>query len=420
MSRAPYPLLLMLAMALPGAARALGLGEIRVDSALNEPLSAQIDIVGATRDELMALTAKVASREVFQRYGAERPSFLASATFKVGLDAQGRPVLNIRSAQAFTDPVVSFLVELRWNRSELVREFSLLLDPSGFSPPSLSPSPSLAPSPSVTPAATLAPPSTSSPATPASNIRTAASAKSTTAHHRVAARDTLRSIARRAGARSEARAQRMMIAIFRANPQAFDGNINRLHRGVLLSIPTMQDLEATDAVASKREFRAQMTAWRLEGRPSSPQRMPVADDALKGRVQYLEHALDDMHRQLAQLAVRPTPAATPAPATPMRVEVMRAPERPAPVPAADTEGPATTVNSKMILGSMAAALALLLAGFALVRRRLVRPADAPAIEPHGEASNAAADSKAAGVQDVHVEAAALPRPVGIAQHDETT
>jgi pilus assembly protein FimV len=58
-------MLLMLAMSLPGAARALGLGDIRVDSALNEPLSAQIDILGASRDELMALTASVANREIF-------------------------------------------------------------------------------------------------------------------------------------------------------------------------------------------------------------------------------------------------------------------------------------------------------------------------------------------------------------------
>src|ERR1700736_4835717 len=133
MSRGPYPILLMLAMSLPGAVKALGLGDIRVDSALNDPLSAQIDIVGATREQLVALTAKVANLEMFQRYGADRPSFLASATFKVGLDSQGRPVLNVRSAEAFTDPVINFLVDLRWGKGELIREYSLLLDPAGFS-----------------------------------------------------------------------------------------------------------------------------------------------------------------------------------------------------------------------------------------------------------------------------------------------
>ena len=134
MSRGPYPVILLLAMSMPGAAKAVGLGDIRIDSALNEPLSAQIDIVGATRDELMALTASVANQEVFRRYGADRPSFLASATFKVGLDAQGRPVLNVRSAESFTDPVVNFLVDIRWGKGELIREYSLLLDPAVLSP----------------------------------------------------------------------------------------------------------------------------------------------------------------------------------------------------------------------------------------------------------------------------------------------
>src|SRR5580658_5623678 len=132
MSRGSYPILLLLAMSLPGAARAIGLGEIHVDSALNEPLSAQIDIVGATRDDLAVLTAKIANRDVFQRYGADRPSFLTSATFKVGLNAQGHPVLNVRSAEAFTDPVVSFLVDLHYGNGELIREYSLLLDPASF------------------------------------------------------------------------------------------------------------------------------------------------------------------------------------------------------------------------------------------------------------------------------------------------
>ena len=48
MSRGLYPLSLTLAISLPGIAGALGLGDIHVDSALNEPLSAEIQIVGAT------------------------------------------------------------------------------------------------------------------------------------------------------------------------------------------------------------------------------------------------------------------------------------------------------------------------------------------------------------------------------------
>ena len=365
MSRGPYPILLALAMSLPGAARSLGLGDIRVDSSLNEPLSAQIDIVGATRDELAALTAKVANRDVFLHYAADRPSFLASATFKVGLDGAGRPVLNVRSSEPFTDPVVSLLVDLRWGNGELIREYPLLLDPPGFaSPKPAAPAATSTDEPSAPrvadaagadlPAVTQETPARAKPAKPAvetvpvdptaetahagrtaddSAPNPAASGDQGAAtRHTVAPRETLRAIVRHAGASTETRAQRMMIAVFRANPHAFEGNINVMHVGAVLSIPSEDAVTAIDSADAKREVRAQMTAWRLNGRPASSRRLaasetaapaapqaalsaaaqssaaatphaatdaPVAD-ALKGRVQSLEQALDELHKQLAQ------------------------------------------------------------------------------------------------------------------------
>jgi pilus assembly protein FimV len=72
-------LILLVAFALPSATEALGLGEIHVDSALNEPLAAEVDIVGATAEDLAGITASIANREAFVRYGVDRPAFLATA-----------------------------------------------------------------------------------------------------------------------------------------------------------------------------------------------------------------------------------------------------------------------------------------------------------------------------------------------------
>jgi pilus assembly protein FimV len=471
MSRGPYPILLMLAMSLPGAAKALGLGDIRVDSALNEPLSAQIDIVGATREELVELTAKVANREMFQRYGADRPSFLATATFKVGLDSQGRPVLNVRSAEAFTDPVINFLVDLRWGKGELIREYSLLLDPAGFSSAprvaqiaavdraGLAATPTVAETAAVSDAARLpavaSSPDAVSPPTAASSRAAASSPAATTAfdsargnasstapiasQHRVVARDTLRMIARRAGALTESQAQRMMIAIFRANPHAFEGNINILHLGALLSIPSVQDVAAIDGADAKREVRAHMTAWRLDGRPAAAQRIaaepaqPQAADAaaqaadavaqaadaaataaLKDRVQSLEKALEGVHQQLAAenakiqdlkqrsaqeaaLAAEPkaaeSAAATEAPtSSPVQVERMRVEEHPAPVLAAMAPSPGQQPMAAGLLGSMAVGLALVLGGFAYFRRRVSRAGAASSL-PAGESLHASGSAR---------------------------
>ncbi len=254
MSNGKNPLMLMMALSMPGAGHALGLGDIHVDSGLNERLAAEIDIVGATPLDLIDLRAAIANRDTFLRYGADRASFLSSTTFKVTRDSQGRPVLAVRSTESFTEPVVNFLVDLHWSHGEVVRQYTLLLDPAGF-------------------ASTL-------PATAASNVLVASNVPAApdqpearaeravrkTTQVKVGAKATLRGVAWRVGERSESNLQRMMIAIFRANPAAFDGNINRLHRGAVLTIPSRAEAAAISTIDAQREVHAQMTSWRAFAR----------------------------------------------------------------------------------------------------------------------------------------------------------
>src|SRR6266404_803154 len=278
MSNGKNPLMLMMALSMPGAAHALGLGDIHVDSGLNERLAAEIDIVGATPLDLTDLRAAVANRETFLRYGADRPSFLASTTFKVTQDSQGRPVIAVRSTESFTEPVVNLLVDLHWGHGEVVRQYTLLLDPAGFASSPTAPvasnvlaAPSIPAMPNV--------PATPPVATPIVETKTQTVARQAdpatdqpdagaehavrkTTHIKVGPKATLRGVAWRVGERSESDLQRMMIAIFRANPNAFDGNINRLHRGAVLTIPSHTEAAAISKIEAKREVHAQMTAWR--------------------------------------------------------------------------------------------------------------------------------------------------------------
>jgi pilus assembly protein FimV len=275
MSSGKNPLVWMMALTMPGAAQALGLGDIHVDSGLNERLAAEIDIVGASALELAELKAALANRETFARFGADRPAFLTSTTFKVTQDSQGRPVLALRSTESFTEPVVNILVDLNWRTGQLVRQYTLLLDPAGFSvAPTPTPTPAAVAAPVVaapvvaaTPAAAgaMAPAAMPTPAVAATPDPSPARAVRKTTHIKVGAKATLRGIAWRAGERSESDLQRMMLAIFRANPHAFDGNINRLHRGALLTIPSHAEAAAISNAEAKREISAQMTAWRTPG-----------------------------------------------------------------------------------------------------------------------------------------------------------
>jgi pilus assembly protein FimV len=277
--------MLMMALSVPGAAHAIGLGDIHVDSALNEDFAAEIDIVGATALELTDLRASVANREVFLRYGADRPAFLSSATFKLVQDSRGRPVLAVRSSESFTEPVVNFLVDLNWHNGELIRQYTVLLDPAEYShsmkPQLAAQAPAAAPVMAV-PATVAAAPAVLPQAAPSeaqsqdSVPETAAQAGRKTTHIKVGAKATLRGIAWRVGERTPSDLQRMMIAIFRANPAAFDGNINRLHRGAVLTIPAQAELAAISKADARREFHAQMQAWRTGTRLAASSTAPHA------------------------------------------------------------------------------------------------------------------------------------------------
>src|SRR5579863_5362564 len=188
MSSGINPLVWMMALSMPGAAQALGLGDIHVDSGLNERLAAEIEIVGATPLELAELKAAVANRETFLHYGAERPAFLASTTFRVAQDSHGRPVLAVRSTKTFTEPVVNFLVDLNWRNGQLIRQYTLLLDPVGFGPASPAtaagtvaiPQTMVAPQTMAAPTVTAAPSVTAAPALAAAPTLEAAPAVTAT------------------------------------------------------------------------------------------------------------------------------------------------------------------------------------------------------------------------------------------------
>jgi pilus assembly protein FimV len=395
-----YPRLLALALSLPEISHAAGLGNIRVDSKLNEALSAQIDIVDATPDELKAIRASVASPETFQRYNAERPAFLSSATVTVGTDAAGKPVLNIRSTEAFTEPLVEFLIDLRSGHTELVRDYSLLLDPGRASPvlatavaalpKELPAAPGPAPIPE-TPRIVLATAAAISVASPAAALEPISAPGEL--EYVVVAHDTLMGVARQAGARSELEQQRMMLAIFKGNPEAFAGNINILHRGALIRIPSAATIEVFDKADVEREIRAQMTAWRRGGRPSPRQvadavalnrpepaapRAPTSPgpdastlvaeiNQLDGRMHTLQQTLAETSRQVDSANAR---LSTMERHTPKAAPVVRS----APV----AEG--RPAEGRVSLSAMLGGLALLFGGAVLAFRRAL-PARSPPRRP---------------------------------------
>ena len=272
--------ILILGILSPGAALALGLGDIHVESALHQPLAAQIEIVGAGPENSAGLSATIADADTFQRYGLERPASLASTALTVRQDGQGHTVLFLRSTDSFTEPMVTLLVDLHSASGELIREYTILLDPPAFAPEQAAVSSATAqqvPARGSTPTTTVESAFASASATAqtpnaeaksptlaatAAREATADKVQSATNTYTVARRDTLARIASIAGAHSRSDRRRMMIAIFRANPSAFQTNLNNLRTGVTLHLPNVAELVNIPADEANREFAVQMAAWR--------------------------------------------------------------------------------------------------------------------------------------------------------------
>jgi len=364
---------------LPGISLALGLGDVHLNSALNAPLDAEIELVNATPEDLATLDAKLASKETFARYGLDWPPFMASVSVTRDRGANGSQVLRIKSIETVTEPFLTLLIEANWARGRLVREYTVLLDPPVFAPNSVTP-------------AQVAPPVSAPESQSAGEIRrpvpqeTPSAAPAPVAagggdSYEVQRGDSLSAIARRLSASTGARTDQLMVSIFRGNPSAFEGDMNRLRSGAVLRIPDSGEIAAVSPSEASAEISRAAGSWAATAGSSNGGRLrlvaPSAASAgsgtdnsaqvseLENRVRELEGQLTESKRMLElrnteladlqaklaasqQAAAQPTPAAqveTPA-ATPETAAPAATPEatpEAAPEPAATAE-PAPTAS----------------------------------------------------------------------------
>ncbi len=240
---------------------ALGLGEIELKSALNQPLNAEVELLSATGPELEELKVAIASSQAFASAGVERTLFLNKLQFSVGHNAAGKPVVRITSRDVVREPFLDFLLEMSWSKGRLVREYTVLVDPPVTMPagPAMAQAPasgqvtaagsgtvSAAPAGRVTHTAQMPP------------VSVSPGEYGPTRHN-----DTLWSIAESVRPGSDVSIEQTMLGLLRANPEAFiDDNINNLKAGYVLRVPSREELTSTSQSAAVRETRAQYAAWR--------------------------------------------------------------------------------------------------------------------------------------------------------------
>ena len=117
----------------PTISHAIGLGELVVDSGLNQPLNAEIELVATTPAEVNELKVRLAPAEIFKQIGIERPILLNKLVFTPTVE-NGRTIIKVNSLTPVTEPFLNFVVEVDWVQGKLLREYTVLLDPPTFAP----------------------------------------------------------------------------------------------------------------------------------------------------------------------------------------------------------------------------------------------------------------------------------------------
>lgn len=296
-------------LAQPDRAHAMALGRIVVQSALGEPLRAEVDVPEITADEASSLKVSVASGEAFRAAGMEFNPALGNVQISLQKRSNGRSFLRITSTRPVNEPFMDLILEANWASGRIVRDYTMLFDPpnlraatpaplnAGTAPAPAVPRP-LAPAASVEPPRALAPaPRPVVPPTamaerpapkPAAPVR-APAAESSPQQVRVRAGDTAGRIAA-ANLPANASLDQMLVAMLRANPNAFiDGNVNLIKAGAVIDLPGATQTNSVSAGEARQIVSAQSRDFndfrrRLAGAAPAAS-VAAADRQDKGRVQ---------------------------------------------------------------------------------------------------------------------------------------
>src|SRR4051812_9479262 len=116
-------------------ANALALGRITVQSALGEPLRAEIDIPEINTDEVASLKANIATPDAFRAAGLEYNSTLSDVRITLERRADGRYFLRLVSNRPVTEPFVDLILDSSWSAGHVVRDYTMLFDPPAMRAP---------------------------------------------------------------------------------------------------------------------------------------------------------------------------------------------------------------------------------------------------------------------------------------------
>jgi len=216
--------------------QAIGLGRIVVNSALNQPLDAEISIASIEGNVLESLEIRLATDSDFRRANISIEPVVKLLQFSV-INGETGPWIHVTTDRSVRTPFLHFLAAIEWSGGRIIREYTALLDPPGYDTVA-GQSMTL---PSATDRRIIQPGDTYEP---------------------VRSGETLMGIATDIDVDKSVTIYQRMFALMHINSEAFiRGNMNLLREGATLIIPSVEMMAGISRILAREEYTRQLSEW---------------------------------------------------------------------------------------------------------------------------------------------------------------
>ncbi|MBV1869841.1 MAG: hypothetical protein KUG76_02955 [Gammaproteobacteria bacterium] len=129
MKRLIYTLTLFICILSSTTGRALSLGEIRINSSLNQALQASITVKNTMGLETKEIIASIANKKRFKSAGVEYLHFYRQLKFKIREINDNEVSIEIRSHDSVIEPFLNFIIEVQTPTGRSFKQYTLLVEP---------------------------------------------------------------------------------------------------------------------------------------------------------------------------------------------------------------------------------------------------------------------------------------------------
>ena len=238
-------------------AQAIGLGRIVVNSALNQPLDAEISIASIESNVLESLEIRLATDSDFRRANISIEPVVKLLQFNV-INGETGPWIHLTTDGPVRTPFLHFLAAIEWSGGKIIREYTALLDPPGYD--------------------TVAGQSIALPSTTDQRV-----IQPGDTYEPVRSGETLMGIATSIDVDKSVTIYQRMFALMHINSEAFiRGNMNLLREGATLIIPSADMMAGISRILAREEYTRQLSDWIdyhqgiAQGRSQSGERLWVS------------------------------------------------------------------------------------------------------------------------------------------------